>query len=274
MVMVVCCSSFASAGTISGILGGGVWAGWTQFQDDNVNNGNGEDWVVGSAVDPGFGGQSFDAEYLFYKLDGDTLSLGLQTGFDVVTGKVNTGNKDYYAGDIALSFDGTTNYSHALDFGLLTKDYGDHNVAAVGGYHNGDNSNGTDGAGLYSDIIWNEHVVPGFEVSNPFAMDGGTLVTALVWDSGSGQTGLNSDTSYFRKTSFDVSSFRQGDGSLDVDAHWTMSCGNDAINGSLNETSSPVPEPGTIALLGIGLALFAGVGARRRRQEKQLKKAK
>ncbi len=45
IVLVIGYSSVVCAGTISGILGGGVWAGWTQFQDDNVNKGNGEDWV-------------------------------------------------------------------------------------------------------------------------------------------------------------------------------------------------------------------------------------
>ncbi len=131
------------------------------FQD-NGNAGHGgpsEDWVDGNKVYPGFGGQGFDAEYLFYKLDGDTLSLCLQTGFDIEDGKYRYSGKNYFAGDLALSFDGTSfdsaidDYSHAVDFGLKTRDYGGHSVSAAGGYHNGgDNSdsNATDTAGIYS----------------------------------------------------------------------------------------------------------------------------
>jgi len=276
-------SSLVRAGTISGVLGGNIWTGWTQFQD-NGNAGHGgpsEDWVDGNKVYPGFGGQGFDAEYLFYKLDGDTLSLGLQTGFDVVTGKVRSGSKDYYTGDIALSFDGTTNYSHALDFGLLSKDYYNHNVGADGGFHNGNISDGEDDAGLYSVSEWNTHVISSFGASNPFAMDGGTFETGFSFiESGSGMltnSKGSTDTSFYRQVSFDISSFRDSiTQELSVDAHWTMSCGNDAINGSLTTPSfapPAIPEPGTIALVGIGLVGLAGVVARRRLKKKAVDKS-
>ncbi len=275
IVLVMGYSSVVCAGTISGVLDGSIWTGWTQFQDDNVNNGNGEDWVKSNGkVNPGYGGQAFDAEYLYYKLSGNTLSLGLQTGFDIEDGKYRTGGKDYYAGDIALSFDGTTTYTHALDFGLLTKDNGGHNVGADGGWHNGNISDGIDDPGLYSVTDWNTHVISGFGSSNPFAMDGGIKVTDLTWDTGSGLTVNNNDTSYFRQVSFDVADVLQPNGDLLVNAHWTMSCGNDAINGSLNANALvPNPEPGTIALLGIGLAGLAGVGARRKWKKKAIDKS-
>jgi hypothetical protein len=44
--------------------------------------------------------------------------------------------------------------------------------------------------------------------------------------------------------------------------HWAMHCGNDTIEGYVN-TPTQVSEPGTIALLGLGLL---GLGAARRRQ--------
>ncbi len=282
IVLVMGYSSFVCAGTVSGVLGG-VWdGGWIQFQiNDNVSHGGPrEDWVDGNKAYPGSGGQAFDAEYLFYKLDGNTLSLGLQTGFDIEDGEYRTGGRDYWAGDMALSFDGSINYSHAVDFGLLTKDYGQHLVGADRRNHTGAYSgDGIDDAGLYSVTDWNNHVIRRHSSSNPFAMGGGDLVDAggtnydfishndtlgnPVHNVFSGTS--NGETSYFRQVSFDISNFRQSDGSLSVNAHWTMSCGNDAINGSFHQ---PVPEPGTIALLGIGLAGLVGVEKRRRRKKR------
>ncbi len=272
IVLIMGFSSVVCAGTVSGVLGGGTWTGWTQFQVDD-NGGNGEDWVDNGKVYPGTGGQAFDAEYLFYKLNGNTLSLGLQTGFDIVDGKYTStsSGKDYYAGDIALSFDGTPTYTHALDFGLLTQDYGNHNVGADGGPDAGGSSDGIDDAGLYSVSKWNTHVISGFGASNPFAMDGGTKLADLTWTTNFGPT-VNNDTSFYRQVSFDIEQFRQGDGSLWVDAHWTMSCGNDAINGTIN-VPVPTPEPATIALLGIGLAGLAGAGARRKWKKKVIDKS-
>ncbi len=278
-------SSLVSAGTVSGVIGGGragtTWDGWTQFQNTNANNGNGEDWVRDNGrVAPGYGGQEFDAEYLFYQLEGTTLSIGLQTGYDLVDGQqgspaTQTSGQQYYAGDIALSFDGTSNYTHAIDFGLYTEDYydGDLVSADVG------SDDGIDTAGLYSVTGWNNDIL--FSRSSPFAMDDGSLVDNGIGGSnygfdsfgvGSSYDTITGELSYYRQVSFDITDFLQG-GVLSVKAHWTMSCGNDQIKGSFQEPPSAVPEPGTIALLGIGLAGLAGIGARRRLKKKAVNKS-
>lgn len=47
----------------------------------------------------------------------------------------------------------------------------------------------------------------------------------------------------------------------DIGVHWTMTCGNDVVEGS----SDPVPEPATMLLLGAGLAGIAGFKSRRKK---------
>jgi hypothetical protein len=49
----------------------------------------------------------------------------------------------------------------------------------------------------------------------------------------------------------------------DVGFHWTMQCGNDVVEGKAN---APVPEPGTMILLGSGLIGLAGYGRKRFRK--------
>ncbi len=210
--------------------------GWTQFADDEgVKN--------GGYVDPGYGGQDFDAEYLFYKIDGSVLSLGIQAGFDLIDGKVNYGGKGYFTGDLALSFDNdATDYEYAIDFGLLTKDYYGRDKVDAG------SGTGIDAAGFYSVSEWNNDII--YSASAPFAMDEGSFVKGLTSNT-AGKDGV----SYFRTVSIDLAGLGFGS-QLELDAHWTMSCGNDVLEGHV---SAEVPEPSTIPMLGLGVLLLAAL---------------
>ncbi|MDD5772203.1 MAG: PEP-CTERM sorting domain-containing protein [bacterium] len=246
---------------------------WTQFADDDGYRGCTEGYV-----NPGYGGQLFDAEYLFYKLQGSILSIGLQTGFNLNTGKVTYDNVNYYAGDLALSFDGNSStYEYAADFGLYTKDYV--TPAPVGG----NKASGIDTAGIYrvnnpGTTGWNKDVY--FTASNPFAMKSGNLLTAF--DSSTNLTGSDSTTvyhthvgsytyyyggySYYRIVSFPVTLISEiSDKTINLAAHWTMSCGNDVLNGSAIIQRPVVPEPDTMFLLGsLATGLFGLAGLRKR----------
>ncbi len=222
-----------------------LWSsdGWQQFaNDDGVGS--------GGYVNPGWGGQTFDAEYLYYKVTGSVLSLGLQSGFDLIDGKVTYSGTNYYAGDLALSFNNgvtlgnASTYEYAIDFGLLTKDISQVNVDAGSG-------TGIDAAGLYSVSAWNNNI--SFSSSAPFAMDAGSLVSGLLSNT-AGQEG----TSYYRTVSFDLAALGLNDSTLLLDAHWTMSCGNDAIDGQI---SVDTPEPKTFYLLLTVLLAFCAWSA-------------
>ena len=204
-----------------------------------------EDWVGDNGyVGPGWGGQAFDAEYLFYKYDKTSreLSIGLQTGFDVQHNPSDTGytNPGYYAGDLALSFDdcGDNGWEYGVDFGITgQKDY------------DGDGIAGMD-AGLYTDIVWNNDVY--FSDAAPFAIESANKPpeTVLITNYAG-----KIDDSYYRSISFIVP---ENINIQNIAASWTMSCGNDVVRGC-----APVPEPQTLLLMGIGLLGLAFVGRKK-----------
>ena len=203
-------------------------------------------------VNPGYGGQAFDAEYLFYKVDGAELTIGLQTGFDINSGSQPYGDRDYYAGDIALSFDGSTSsYEYGIDFGFLTKGWYGSEMAAID-------------EGLYKVDSWNNDVY--YNASHPYAID--TVDTDFgkkTIDVTSGDNKESGDEiSYYRTATFNLAGLLESPSDpFTLDAHWTMSCGNDYIDGHADDVS--VPEPESIALLALGLI---GLGLARRRVAK------
>jgi len=239
----------------------------------DITVGSGEDVSDNSGsnvkVNPGWGGQAFDAEYLLYKIDGDKLSIGLQTGFDILDGhQGHTDNRDYYAGDIALSFNGldgsALEYEFAIDFGNVTMSWGDNPDKAYG--YDPENVGLVDGnqdlKGIYEVAEWNNDIY--FDESSPFAMDEGEYKQDISL------VGNQVGNSYYQIATFNISNLLSSSYDITrIDAQWTMSCGNDAVYGKTDIPPTSVPEPSSIALLSTGLiGLFGGLNARRKRIKK------
>lgn len=228
----------ASAGVLP------VFNGWTQLANDDTPN-------ASYYVNPGYGGQNFDAEYLFYKQEGNSLSIALQTGFDIssLDGQLYSDGHRYFTGDLALSFDGNnSNYEYAVDFGNRSKGYFSGATISSQGINL---DSGVDTAGLYKVTSWNNDIY--YTQSAPYAMSGGSLLLAANggnFQEGSGWVG--GEYSFFNIFTFDLSNIANLGQDFALDVHWTMSCGNDALNGHVNLTQ--VPEPMPLLLFGLGLA--------------------
>lgn len=221
----------APAVTLDGVFGLGEWSG-NYSADDGVGS--------GGYVGPGYGGQSFDVEYLGLRIENGIVYFGLQTGFNLASG-VTTGGIHYNPGDFAINVDGDAFYEYAIDFSI---------------------SSGVPTYSLYSVSTWQNSMYAQHSAADPYQMSSGTLIpTAFNGAYGYGvfSNNVNGGTSYVLEGSFGLNALSAYSGGP-ITLHWTMSCGNDY----LNVKTSPVTEPSTLLMLGSGLA-GAGFWLRRRK---------
>ena len=217
-----------------------------------------EDSTGGSNIrlDPGYGGQAYDAEALYTTFQGGKLFIALVTGHNPLTGN-NPNASVFSAGDFAIDFGKDGSY----DLGI--------NIV--------NNFAGGVLGGVYRDPVWAYGLwdADGGEVkktkkpvdkAHPTSLLNGTLmgmaVSAYTTNGVGGYGAWKSDKHYFYEMSLDVSLLQQAgwDGSA-FNIHWTQDCANDSI---LVDPGFVVPEPGSLALLGIGMVGVLGSGVRRR----------
>lgn len=201
-------------------------------------------------MNPGYGGQKYDAEAMYLDWDNQNLYIAIATGHSPLT--PNTGSQ-YAAGDIAIDFgkDGTWDYG----------------IELLGSAH-------TTAGHIYSNVTWAYGLWSAPNVYNPSHADRtlptsilsgtdlGSLATIALTTVGQNNYGQwASDLHYFYELAIPLSVFAGHYGEY-FDVQWTMNCANDAIRVDPPLTAR-VPEPGTLALLPLGVM---GLMAMRRRK--------
>lgn len=212
----------------------------------------------GSYLDPGYGGQNYDAEGIYTTWDNDYLYVG------VMTGRAQNGT-GWTAGDIAfdLGSDGS------FEYGLVTSSQTSSNPDGIGSP--GDFYSVTDwNYGLWTSPKHTGTAMNGYKLAHPTSIKAGNKdgdASAFSYSSiGTGYGAWPGDTHYFISAAIDLDLFGGSSALLDngFSAHWTANCNNDWIQ----QDVSAVPEPSVLWLFSIGAIglLASGISRRKSRQ--------
>jgi hypothetical protein len=228
-------------------------AGVNSKVEDDTGNGN-------TLLRPGYGGQAYDAEAMYVTWDAANMYIAIVTGHNPLT--PNKPLSDSYGpGDIAVDFGANGSFEYGIELlgsGTTTQGhvYKDVNWARGLWAAGGDGMNyfigwgcmdpNAPGCRALADPANPTEILSGSDVG------AGTVAYTTVGQSNIGIYG--GDLHYFYEVSVPLSAFGVDWATGNhFDLHWTQNCANDSILVDPPVTVNPVPEPGTLALLPLGL---------------------
>ena len=198
--------------------------------------------------------------------------IGNTNYFDIDHMNVSIANSTMYV-DIYTNFNAPgpfTSYDLAIEFGDLFISTDGWNPYGNQPYLNDNYSNGEKWDYAFDVSSGNLYNITGAQGNIQFAED---IMPSSGWIYRNGQEVLIGSDTLTASTAGGTASYNLGIyqltiplGSLgwdinDLGFHWTMTCGNDVIEGG-----APVPEPATMFLLGSGLIGLAAVGRKKFRK--------
>lgn len=237
----------ASAYTIDGNLTD--WGVQSDFSTSNAIKGFTVDTDstgnLSKYVNPGWGGQAYDAEALYVDYDSSKLYLALITGHNPA---MANGPNSYAPGDFLIDF----GQDGVFEYGIKTTGANQGSLFKIGindvklGLFSGQGTPYANGKNAVSikDGHGQNLGAGALAISGPFT----------------GYGAYTLDSHYANEAAIDLSLFDPQYWNTPFDVQWTMQCGNDVI--SADPPTGFVPEPMSLALFGIALA---GLGFSRRR---------
>jgi hypothetical protein len=242
-------------------------------------------WITGAVHastwkinDEYIGGKYYDSDYV--KKKGDVIAINtrefdiqwmevsIETNGDVnvqINTKYKDGTRDTTYGDLFVSTDGW-NPSGGIGSGYLTDTYitGESWEYAL-------NSTSGNIFSVDADNIW----LSNQEFADPYYQDHWYRhEQEVLYKPGDEEASVGdfvfSHSGNLIKYAFNLSTLLGEDWSwedeLDLGFHWAMTCANDVIEGGIYKAAA-VPEPGTMLLLGMGIAGLGAAGRKRFRKQ-------